>query len=215
MTGVARVLFAFRYMRYAGEVRSGDHEYYGGSASYDTGSEVEIKFDATKQPWSIEFTANGTAAGPPVEMTPEDPAAARLHLIICLDEVDDGIEILEIQSNRTASLAGAAGSTASSSVHFSCGTPVVRGPGWTPTSSEEDGGAGNIGYVVRAVPPLAPSITGFVDVWWRGAPAGQVCRCVALLRCCVVREPSQPVCGSVVGCEVVSTALLSSSARSS
>ena len=160
------------YVRYAGEVRSGNNEFYDGRGQVDSGSEVTIQMDATKSPWTIQFFINGNEVGAAVDMLLADPASARLHLCIVLDDEGEQVEIAEIDLQRSSRSNRSAVGGSAQATPITCGTPVVRGPGWLSPDNNEDGGAGNIGYVVRTTPPLEPSIPGRAEVWWRGTPAG-------------------------------------------
>ncbi len=94
-------------------------------------------------------------------MQVENPGTTRLHIVSCLDEREDCVEIVEILTNRRTGGASSA-SAGTGGLTLVPGTPVVRGPGWPAERGAEDGGAGNIGYVVGAVPPLQPSLAGYV-----------------------------------------------------
>lgn len=172
----ARTFAEFRYYRYAGEVRSGDLDLYRSPLRYSSGTEVEIRFDGTKKPMTVSFFNDGASVGDPVELNPKHPSKL-LHLVACLDENNDAIEILELKAtSRSVRNAEAfqGNGVSSKSLCLAYGAPVVRGPGWWPCgdcNEDEDGGVGNIGHVVRIVPPFAPSICGEIEVWWRGSPA--------------------------------------------
>ena len=128
---------------------------------------ITIEFNATVVPWTIQFTV-GSEVIEAIPVVP-DQLGTQLHVVGTLDDRDDKLEIVDITSCN-------AGETPEGGAAvFPCGTPVVRGPGWN-TSLNDDGGPGNIGYVVRSCPPLPPSITGFVEVWWRGSNSAETVR---------------------------------------
>ena len=120
---------------------------------------------------TVSFFNNGASVGDPVILNPKHPSKL-LHLVACLDENNDAIEILELKatSNSARKVEALQGNASSKRLCLAYGAPVVRGPGW-PLDCNEDGGVGNIGYVVRIVPPFAPSICGEIEVWWRGTSA--------------------------------------------
>ena len=160
------------YLRYSGEVRTGDNDLYRSSCRYQSGTEVEIRFDGTTDPMTVCFFCDGESTGEPVEMKPSNPDAF-FHVIACLDENNDAIEILDMKA--TSRTGGACGRPLGSSpvvAHgMPIGSPVVRGPAWVHGLT--DGGPGNVGYVMRLVPPLDPSRQGVAEVWWRGSQPSQ------------------------------------------
>jgi hypothetical protein len=123
------------YMRYGGAVRSGDHEYFTYSR-YTTGTKLNILFDATSEPWKIAFQVNDENPCDQIEMSLKEPSHP-LHVVACLDDADDSVEIEDIiyhsRKNKTGSMHNAACQhlVPSNITFLACGSPVVRGPGWT------------------------------------------------------------------------------------